>query len=160
MGLRKHSIDTESSTDDNEDEPASSSAPPSKEQSMTENKQEPIDLSTININPALKKAAEQHLEESMKKLKFSDTIELNKVDENPTVNVKSNIENTNKQSIPNKPDDKAAVLENLQAVTKHNFDKGSRHDDDDDDDGESKVCLKCEEDFITYSGKDHCPQCR
>ena len=58
-------------------------------------------------------------------------------------------------------EDPEKMFEKLKEVAKHNFDKGSSHDDDDDDDdGESKVCKKCSEDFITYSGKDLCPGCR
>ena len=173
------SVDTDSTTDDNEDASPKSLSPSIVDASktlplivVTESTQEPIDLSKININADLQKAAEQNLAKSMKNLKFSSeekpsekSPEKSPEKEEKPEKVEDGtlkFENTAERSIGEGGQEKATMLENLQASAKHNFDKGSHHndDDDDDDDGESKVCLKCKEDFITYSGKDHCPPCR
>jgi len=194
--LRKHNIesagsDSSDSSDisDTSDESDSSDTKKSDDAAVA-----PIDLSSINVNPELKKAAEQNLQESMQKLKFSnDTFDVS-VEKSHASSEKSNTPHVSdhsddsdgseknsgiqmqqkfsestttqppptatpvEQSLDKNPEQ---MFEKLKETTKHNFDKGSSHDDDDDDDdGESKVCKKCNENFITYSGKDHCPECR
>ena len=119
-------------------------------------------MSFVNNDLEFKKTGEKDVQE-----KLSEPILTNKSE--TTYQMESNIEELDDN--PSESDDEsddgvdeqAKILENLKEASKHSFDEGSSHDDDDDDDdddGESKVCVKCKEDFITYSGKDMCPQCR
>jgi hypothetical protein len=179
---RKHRIENYSTDEESVQSPESVPESQLSEKFESDGNEEsppsdPIDLSSININPDLKKAAEQNLQGSIKKLKFSDSTESSQtiavpvavpaavpvavpaavvIEKQPT----THFENDDSDDGDSDGADNEKLLESLH--TKHNFDKAGSHDDDDadDDDGESKVCKKCSHDFITYSGKDHCPGCR
>ena len=63
----------------------------------------------------------------------------------------------------NKLENKLGNTENNSYEEKSNgsnSEESNDYDTDDTDDGEEKKCKKCNHTFVTYSGKDCCPDCR
>ena len=59
----------------------------------------------------------------------------------------------------NKLENKLGNTEN-SSYEESNYEESNNYDTDDTDDGEEKKCKKCNHTFVTYSGKDYCPDCR
>ena len=158
------------------DEESESGESDSENLPTTEEIKKPLDLSNINVNVEKAKNAEKDANETISKLNFVESTSeesvpkpTNLVDsapkieyhDSPTVATGARTETPAVASSKLKLESETNVsneqqLSDLQTkVKEHKFNK-----EDDDDDGENKVCTKCSENFITYSGKDLCPECR